>query len=102
MGLWPFRAANPQSSLPPENQALNCFFLRLTKNNPLCFHSRTAEVRRGGGQVLMALAVWALVPLGSPPAVCFSRQQFPRSVDSFFHVEHAASVLGPESHPEGK
>lgn len=50
----------------------------------------------------MAAAVQALVPLGSPPAVCFSRQQFPRAVDSFFHMEHAASILGSESHPEGK
>lgn len=50
----------------------------------------------------MAAAVQALVPLGAPPALCFSHQQFPHSVDSFFHVEHAASILGPESNPEGK
>lgn len=103
MGLWPFRAAELQSSAPPENQVLTCFFLRLTENNPstLCFYSRTVEMRRGGGQIFIAAAVQALVPLGSPPALCFSHEQFPHSVDSFFHVEHAASTLGPESYPEG-
>jgi len=50
----------------------------------------------------MAATVQALVPLGSPPALCFCHQQFPHSVDTVFHVEHAASILGPEFHPEGK
>lgn len=53
-------------SLPPEIQGLACFFLRLTKKPPLlCFYSRTAEMRRGGGQILPGAAVQALVPVGS-------------------------------------
>lgn len=47
MGLWPFRAAELQSSLPPENQVLTCFFLRLTSPlRPPCFYSKTADKRR--------------------------------------------------------
>lgn len=67
-------------SLPPEIQGLTCFFQRLTIKTPLLrFYSRTAEMRRGGGQVLLLrlLCLWDF-------------SVFSSLMDSSFHPENAA------------